>query len=203
MKKKIKIILIIIITIILLIILDTILAIIFKNSPTLSLRDYLLDDDSYVDKGILINTYYCTKEEDIVTISYHFKSSKFTCPIDNKTDLNEISGVWMKIKKGTLTNTSATVIITDLSGKSNTYGEEYRIDKLENNEWNELPVVVKGNYGWNSIGYHVGKDNKLELDINWEWLYGKLDKGKYRIVKGTSPNYDMKEKYFSVEFTIE
>ena len=113
-----------------------------------------------------------------------------------------LSGVWMKIKKGTLTKTGATIIITDLSGKNNTYGEEYRIDKLENNEWKELPVVVKGNYGWNSIGYHVGKDNKLELEINWEWLYGKLEQGTYRIVKGTSPKYDLKEKYFSVEFTI-
>ena len=203
MKKKIKIILIIITIVILFIILDTIIAIIFKNSPALSLRTYLLDDDSYVDKGILINTYYCTKEEDIVTISYHHKKSKFTCPIDNKTDLNEISGVWMKIKKGTLTETGATIIITDLSGKNNIYGEEYRIDKLENNKWKELPVVVKGNYGWNSIGYHTGKDNKLELEINWEWLYGKLNKGTYRIVKSTSTKHSMNEKYFSTEFIIE
>lgn len=203
MKKKIKIIIIIISIIIGFIVLDTITAIILKKSPALSLRNYLIDDDSYVDKGILINTYYCTKEEDIVTISHHSKSSKFTCPIDNKNELNEVSGVWMKIKKGTLTNTSTTVIITDLSGKNNTYGEEYRIDKLENKEWKELPVVVKGNYGWNSIGYHVGKDHKLELEINWEWLYGKLDEGTYRIVKGTSNNHNLKEKYFSVEFTID
>ena len=196
MKKIIKIFIITIITIISIILLDTIQARILKNSPFISWKENLADNDSWVDKGILIDTYYCTKEKDIITISWHFKNDKFTCPIDNVIEVTELEGISMTIKEGTLTKSGATIIITDLSGKDNTYGSFYRIDKLENNEWKELKVIVKGNYGWTSIGYLVGEDNKLELDINWEWLYGKLEKGQYRLVK------EVNNKYFGTEFQI-
>lgn len=82
-KKYLKIALIIIGVIVGIILIDTLQARIFKNSPIISIRKELEDDDSYVDRGILIDTYYCTKEKDIVTISYHFKGDKFTCPVDN------------------------------------------------------------------------------------------------------------------------
>lgn len=204
MKKSIKIILTIIGFLIGTILLDTIQARIFKHSPFISWKESLPDDDSYVDKGILMDTYYCTEEKDIVTVSWHFKYSKYTCPIDNEIinndiELNESEDITMTIKDGTLTKSGATIIITDVSGKNNVYGTPYRIDKLENGTWKELDVVVKGNYGWTSIGYYVGEDNKLELDINWEWLYGKLEPGTYRLVKNTAKN----KYYFSVEFTIE
>ena len=202
MKKRIKTILITIIIIISIILLDTLQAIIFKTSPALSLREIYGDNTSYVDRGILINTFYCTKEQDIVTISHQYKQSKFACPIDKIYELNNAKGVSMTIKEGTLTKTGATIIIKDISNKNNTFGEEYRIDKYENNEWKELDAVVKGNYGWNSIGYHVDKNNKLELTINWEWLYGKLEKGKYRLVKNISELKNEKQT-FSVEFEIK
>lgn len=202
MKKRIKTILITISILITIILLDTLQAIIFKTSPALSLREILIDNTSYVDRGILINTFYCTKEQDIVTISHQYKQSKFACPIDKVYELNNAKGVSMTIKEGTLTKTGATIIIKDISNKNNTFGEEYRIDKYENNEWKELDVVVKGNYGWNSIGYHVDKNNKLELTINWEWLYGKLEKGKYRLVKNISDLKNEKQT-FSVEFEIK
>ena len=66
-KNKINITLIVIGTIISIILLDTTQALLFKNSPLIGIRDeYLSDADSYVDKGILVNTYYCIKEKDIV-----------------------------------------------------------------------------------------------------------------------------------------
>lgn len=40
------------------------------------------DSDSYVDKGILINTYYCVKDDDIVTVIPTFKNVKYNCPIE-------------------------------------------------------------------------------------------------------------------------
>lgn len=81
--KKLKIFIIILLTIIGLIIIDTIQARIFKNSPLISWKDTQADSDSYVDRGILMDTYYCTYEQDIVTVHWQFKTSKFSCPIDN------------------------------------------------------------------------------------------------------------------------
>lgn len=93
MKKYKKIILTIIAVVIGLIILDTLQARILKNSPLISWKENLEDKDSWVDRGIIIDTYYCTKEQDIVTISWKFKTSKFTCPIDNVSiaELNNIN----------------------------------------------------------------------------------------------------------------
>lgn len=83
MRKILKVSLLIIVILIGIVLLDTLQARLFKNSPFISWKENLEDDDSWVDKGILIDTYYCTKEKDIVTVSWKFKTSKFTCPIDN------------------------------------------------------------------------------------------------------------------------
>lgn len=198
MKKFIKIIISIIIILITIILLDTLQARIFKTSPFISYKVTLEDNDSWVDKGLIMDTFYCTKDSDIVTISWHFKNTKYTCPIDNNKIINPevIPFITMTIKEGTLTRTGATIIITDKSGKNNTYGEYYRIDKKNKDTWEELEVIIEGNYGFNSKGYYIGNDNTLEISHNWEWLYGELEEGIYRIVKEVNNNY------FSVSFEI-
>ena len=123
--------------------------------------------------------------------------------ISSNAELNEIAGVTMRVKEGTLTNKGATIIITDYSGKSHTYGEEYRIDKLEDGTWKPVDVIIKENYFWNSIGYKIDRNNKLVLEIDWEWLYGSLSSGTYRIVKDAIEDSTLEKKYFSVEFEIE
>ena len=81
-KNKVLIILLtILITILSIILLDTIQAIAFKNSPIISWRfEDANDSDSYVDKGILIDTYYCVKEQDIITVIPTFKNTNYNCP---------------------------------------------------------------------------------------------------------------------------
>lgn len=201
MKKTLKIILLIISILISIIILDTIQAVILKNSPIISWKSSL--NDSWIDRGILIDTYYCVKETDIVTVSHHFKTSKFTCPIDHIEIINEpvpvteLDGISMKIKEGTLTKTGATIIITDTTGKENTYGSSYHLDKLNNYRWQTLDVIYEGNYGFISIGYMVDENNQLELKHDWKLLYGELESGTYRLVK------EVNNKYFAVEFKID
>lgn len=80
-NKLLVILLTILITIILIILINTLKAIIFKNSPIISWRVADKNDsDSYIDKGILINTYYCVKEEDIVTVIPTSKNTNYNCP---------------------------------------------------------------------------------------------------------------------------
>lgn len=203
MKHPIKIILLVISILIGIVLLDTIQAVIFKNSPIISWHKTLPDKDSFVDKGIIIDTYYCTKEKDIVTIKQYFKSTKFTCPIDNFEVINvpvpisELNGISMKIKEGTLTKNGATIIITDTTGNGNTYGSSYHLDKLNNYRWQTLDIIYEGNYGFISIGYLVDENNQLELKHNWKKLYGELDPGTYRLVK------EVNNQYFAVEFAID
>ena len=73
--KKIIIPVTILITILSIILLDTVQAIVFKNSSIISWKEELLDEDSYVDRGILIDTYYCVKSDDIMTVIPTFKNT--------------------------------------------------------------------------------------------------------------------------------
>lgn len=81
MKKSLKVILIVLITIFILILLDMFQAIIFKKSSIIHIRNNELQDkDSYVDKGILVDTYYCI-DYDVIYVKNVSKFSKYTCPI--------------------------------------------------------------------------------------------------------------------------
>lgn len=89
MKKVLKISLIIVGIFVGIVLIDSVQARIFKRSPIISWKEELADADSWVDIGILIDTYYCIKEKDIVTVSWKFKGTKFTCPIDNVIEVQE------------------------------------------------------------------------------------------------------------------
>ena len=53
---------------------------VFKNSPIISWRiEDANDSDSYVDKGILIDTYYCVSD-DVITVIPTFKNTNYNCP---------------------------------------------------------------------------------------------------------------------------
>ena len=62
------------------------------------------------------------------------------------------------------------------------YGDGYWIERLEGDDWVELPVIPE-NYGFNDIGYFIPSEGEAQLAVDWEWLYGKLDSGTYRITK--------------------
>lgn len=115
------------------------------------------------------------------------------CQNNQMYDLNDIN---MRIKEGTLTNHSATIIIVDNSKKNNTYGEWFRIDKKENGKWKKLKIINDSFF--NSIAYKIDENNELELEHNWESIYGKLSSGNYRLIKEVNNN-----KYISVDFTID
>ena len=115
-------------------------------------------------------------------------------------NLNLAENITMEIKDGSLTNTSATVIITDLSGDENVnlINSEFKIGYKKNEKWYRLESKIKHEVtvmtGENVVD---NKDNTYTQEINWERYYGKLDKGHYRIVKEVKTDL-----YIAVEFDI-
>lgn len=115
-------------------------------------------------------------------------------------NINLAENITMKIKEGSLTNTGATVIITDLSGDESVdlINRKFKIDYKKNDKWyrleskikNEVTVMTTDNAMENG-------DNTYTQEINWERYYGKLDKGHYRIVKEVKTNL-----YIAAEFDI-
>ena len=104
--------------------------------------------------------------------------------------------------------TGVTVVCTQLdgeiTGEINT-GEDYALEVKLNGKWEDVPTVIE-DYGWNSIAYIVTMNGESSWDINWEWLYGELDTGEYRISKSFMDfrgpgDYDTAMLY--AEFTIK
>ena len=122
--------------------------------------------------------------------------------IGNKSDIKiSQNDVTMTIKEGTLTNKSATLVLTNNSDKNFQYGNPYEIEIKKDGEWHKINVELN----FTLPAFHLLPKESKEIELNWENEYGKLSKGTYRIIKGINYEYEEgKYKSFNiaVEFTI-
>ncbi len=107
-----------------------------------------------------------------------------------------------------VTDTGLTLVFTQSgdrpTGELQT-GEWYTLDKFTDGEWIVLDTEPL-DYAWNAIAYMIKENDVTKLDVNWEWLYGRLLAGKYRINKEImnfrqAGDYD--EKIYSAEFEVK
>ena len=128
--------------------------------------------------------------------------SKKEFDIGNKSDIKiSQNDVTMTIKDGTLTNSGATLILTNNSDKNFQYGNPYEIEIKKDGEWHKINVELN----FTMPAFQLSARENKEIEINWENGYGKLAKGTYRIIKGIDYEYEEgKYKSFNiaVEFTI-
>ena len=85
-------------------------------------------------------------------------------------------------KDDTISATGITVVLKTILIKSVSMENSFIRTKF-NNSWYEVPVIIDGNYGFNSIGYELSPGDSGEWEIDWDWLYGSLEAGQYRIIK--------------------
>ena len=97
----------------------------------------------------------------------------------------EVENVSMRVTD--VTPTGATVIIQDTNSDPHTYGGWYVIETQQNGKWVEVePIVTDVIY--NSVGVTPAyRDVTFELD--WEWRYGALPAGTYRLLKQVDKQY--------------
>ena len=82
------------------------------------------------------------------------------------------------------------------------YGEDYVLQKRNGEAWEDVPTVT-GDYGFEDIGHTVPADKPSVWTADWEWLYGRLAPGEYRIVKsvldhrapGDNDTYEVKPHF--------
>lgn len=129
--------------------------------------------------------------------------SKNEFDIGNKSDIKvSQNDVIMTIKEGTLTNKSATLVLTNNSDKNFQYGNPYEIEIKKDGEWHKINIELN----FDMPAFPLSSKESKEIELDWENGYGKLAKGTYRIIKGI--NYEYEEgKYetfnVAVEFNIE
>ena len=130
------------------------------------------------------------------------EKSKNELDIGNKSNIKiSQNDVIMTVKEGTLTNKSATLVLTNNSDKNFQYGNPYEIEIKKDGEWHKINVELT----FTMPAFQLSARENKEIEINWENGYGKLEKGTYRIIKGIDYEYEEgKYKSFNiaVEFTI-
>jgi len=63
-------------------------------------------------------------------------------------------------------------------------GSYYEIYRLEDNGYVKVEYAPQEHeIGWTAEAYVITKGGTSTWEVNWEWLYGKLPAGKYRIGK--------------------
>ena len=70
------------------------------------------------------------------------------------------------------------------------YGDDFAIEVLKDGKWEKAPIPIEGNYGFNAIAHIIKPGDKTEEEISWEWLYGELAPGEYRIGKSVSDHIE-------------
>jgi hypothetical protein len=133
------------------------------------------------------------------------------CLIVLKSDNVEdpLDGISLEVKENTVSKTGFTLIMRNVSPNDYVYSGVYEIEQKVNDRWEPVPVIPYP-FGWVSTSNVLNGNSVTELEIDWEWLYGELSLGSYRITKtfalSLSPdNYDITgENYpLTVEFTID
>ncbi|MBQ9737601.1 MAG: hypothetical protein IJV86_04290 [Clostridia bacterium] len=84
-------------------------------------------------------------------------------------------------------------------------GAAYKLETATRDKWQAVKAKID-NPVWNSMAYGIRKNDITELKVNWEFLYGELPSGFYRLSKTvmdfkTAGSYD--EKTYFVHFEIK
>lgn len=106
-----------------------------------------------------------------------------------KSEESEIKELGLTLDITNITPVSATLIFQQDGGNPTgtlEFGEHFIIEKYENEQWKEVPIIAEVAYGFEGIAYNISKESTTEFEINWEWLYGKLEPGEYRIGKSVN-----------------
>lgn len=61
-------------------------------------------------------------------------------------------------------------------------GESFSLEKENNGKWEDVPKIIDDAV-FNDIGYPIPENETTEIETNWEWLYGPLSPGTYKIKK--------------------
>ena len=91
------------------------------------------------------------------------------------------------LEAANVTANGLTILCTHSGGENAaelTTGSYYIIQKSEKTGWVEVAYLPQEyELAWTSEAWIIQKEGTTQWDVNWEWLYGELSAGEYRIGK--------------------
>jgi len=86
-----------------------------------------------------------------------------------------------------VTPTGLTIVCTQSGGNPSgelDTGSYYIIQKYEDGEWSDVEWLPQEyDVGWTAEAWIIPMNDVVEWEVDWEWLYGELPAGTYRIGK--------------------
>lgn len=153
-------------------------------------------------KSEKIEMHNMTNSYDIEFNSQEINNNPTNTNLQKKEYNQNPENVEVEILEETITPNGITIVITDNNEDSYTWGENYKIEHRQEEQWIELKPNER--IIFNAIAYNKDQNNQITFNINWNSYYGELENGIYRIVK---PVYDINnDEYINIysnEFEIE
>ncbi len=114
-------------------------------------------------------------------------------------------GLSMTVQDVTLTG--LTIVFSQSGGEPSgelMTGCAYVLEKWDGTAWTPLPYITEEDVAWHDLAYNLPMDAATEIAVDWEWLYGRLSPGRYRIGKSVmdfrgTANYDTGMYYAEFE----
>ena len=125
------------------------------------------------------------EEADTILGTLKFDSSKTEGGIGQYISDSEVETIGLMMNVSNVTPSGVTIHFRQYDDKSTgelTYGEGYTLERLVGQKWEAVPMIID-NGAFTDIGYIIPKNGEAEIETNWEWLYGKLEPGTYKITK--------------------
>ena len=115
-----------------------------------------------------------------------------------------LDGVTMEVTK--CSDISVTVKTVNDTEKYIQCGDAFylEVQDEESGEWRKLDTIID-NAAFDAIAHIIQKDSPCEMVIDFEWLYGKLEPGRYHIVKTITDfrgSGDYTDYIYTAEFTV-
>lgn len=131
-------------------------------------------------------------------------------PIERK-NIDAKPNKWgVTLQAENVTSSGLTIVCTHSGGENvaELYtGSYYVLQRSEDSEWADVDFLPQEyDVTWTSEAWIIQKESETSWNVNWEWLYGKLPAGEYRIGKEImnfreTGDYDKETVY--AEFIIE
>ncbi len=121
------------------------------------------------------------------------------------------TGDWgITLTSTNITPTGLTIVCEQVDGEQQgelQTGSYYWLEVYEGDTWQAVPYLLQEeNIGWTSEAWIISLNDTTEWEVDWEWLYGALPSGEYRIAKSVmnfieAGNYE--EQAYYATFSIE
>ena len=131
-----------------------------------------------------------------------------TCVLLKLTGHMNILPNWgIQLDAENVTSSGLTLVVTQsgsIPGATLTTGQPYFLQREENNNWIPLEPLLEA-WGWTTEAWIISMNDTVRWDVSWEWLFGKLQPGHYRIGKDIyleTVSGNREQAVYYVEFEI-